>query len=208
MQVLNNFPLGKACPGVIWFTGRPGAGKTTIAQGVREVLENLRFRTCLMDGDLLRRGLNADLGYDRDARNENIRRALEVAKLFRDEGFLVLAAFITPFGEQRRVIRERVGGRFLEVYVKCDLAECRKRDPKQFYARAQAGMIPDFTGITSPFEEPESPDLVIDTQQLSIADAIAAVLYALDQYFDLRIGNLLSGMKDCRISNHNCRTYL
>ena len=199
-MITANVSLERACPGVIWFTGRPGAGKTTIAQGVKEVLDHLNFRTYILDGDRLRRGLNADLGYDRAARNENIRRALEVSKLLMEAGALVLSAFITPFREHRRLLREQFQGRsFLEVYVKCGLAECQKRDPKQLYFQANAGMIADFTGLTSPFEEPESPDLVVDTEQLNIAASIDMVLNAIDQGFDLSIENLSSTRKELQL---------
>ena len=125
----------------------------------------------------MRHGLNSDLGFSNQDREENIRRIVEVARLFVDAGIVVLAAFITPLGKQREFIRKSFGDiKFMEVYVKCDIEECMRRDPKGLYEKARAGIIENYTGISSPFEEPSDSDLVIDTRGMDIDDAVAKVL--------------------------------
>ncbi|MFF2019514.1 adenylyl-sulfate kinase [Paenibacillus sp. NPDC058177] len=158
---------------VFWFTGLSGAGKTTIALGIKEKLLNNNFRTVVIDGDTLRSGLNKDLAFTMKDRSESVRRAAEVAELFRQEGFIVLVTLISPLQRDRDRARYRIGGGFFEVYVKCPLQICEQRDPKGLYKRAREGEIKDFTGIDSVYEYPISPDLEIDTNDLSVRRAIS-----------------------------------
>jgi bifunctional enzyme CysN/CysC len=156
-------------PCIVWFTGLSGAGKSTIANLVEGELARRGCHTYLLDGDNLRHGLNKNLGFTAADRVENVRRVGEVAKLFVDAGLIVLCSFISPFRAERAAVRELVeGAEFIEVYVKTPLEVCESRDPKGLYAKSRAGRLPNFTGIDSPYEAPESPDLVLD------ADAIAA----------------------------------
>ena len=162
---------------VVWFTGLSGSGKSTIAVEVEYDLNRLGRAVYRLDGDNIRHGLNADLGFSAEHRNENIRRIAEVAALFADAGLITLVCFISPFRMMREYAREKVGKKsFVEVYVKADLATCTARDPKGLYRKALAGEIKDFTGISSPFEEPEHPDLVLDTERLTVAQAVGEVL--------------------------------
>jgi len=159
---------------VIWFTGLSGAGKTTLAVELKSALEKQGRKIYVLDGDALRAGLNADLGFSLRDRSENIRRAAEVARLFCEEGYLVLSTFISPFQKDRLRARDIVGkSRFFEVFVKCPLAVCEERDVKGLYKKARAGLVLDFTGIDSPYEEPIAPDFVISTQDKSIHQACA-----------------------------------
>jgi adenylylsulfate kinase len=165
----------KSC--VLWFTGLSGAGKSTLANEVERQLYEKGLRTYLLDGDNIRHGINKDLGFSPEDRKENIRRIGEVAKLFVDAGVIVLTAFISPYREDRELARSLVEeGEFIEVYVKCALEECEKRDPKGLYQKAKAGEIPEFTGISSPYEEPEAPELVIETDQYSLAECATQVI--------------------------------
>jgi bifunctional enzyme CysN/CysC len=148
---------------VVWLTGLSGAGKSTLAMRIENVLFSRGMQTYVLDGDNVRRGLCADLGFTPEARMENIRRVGEVAALMSDAGLVTLTAFISPFRADRRKAREAAGARFYEVYVKADLATCEERDPKGLYKKARAGKIPEFTGISSPYEPPEAPDLEVDT---------------------------------------------
>ena len=163
--------------GVIWFTGLSASGKSTIAHHVEKKLYQDGIRAYVFDGDNIRHGLNCNLGFSLEDRKENIRRIVEVAKLFVDAGIIVLTAFITPLQEQRQYVRNQFKGiKFAEVYVKCDVQECIKRDPKGLYNKAQMGIIRNYTGISSPFEEPENPDLVINTMNLTIEESVSEVL--------------------------------
>ena len=163
--------------GVIWFTGLSASGKSTIAHLIEKKLYEEKIRAYVFDGDNIRHGLNVNLGFSDDDRKENIRRIVEVAKLFVDAGIVILTAFITPFRKQREFIRHQFKGmNYIEVYVKCDLEECIRRDPKGLYEKAQAGIIKNYTGISSPFEEPDNPDLILDTSKLSIDDSVDRVL--------------------------------
>ena len=169
--------LNRHDSGVIWFTGLSASGKSTIAHLVEERLFNNAVRAYVFDGDNIRHGLNSNLGFSTEDRKENIRRIVEVASLFVDAGVVVLAAFITPLKEQREFIKERFKGiKFIEVYVKCRIQECLKRDPKGLYKKAQQGIISNYTGISSPYDTPENPDLVIDTEELTIEESVSAVL--------------------------------
>ena len=166
---------------VLWFTGLSGAGKSTIAHRVEELLFERGWYTYALDGDAVRHGLNRDLGFSAADRSENIRRIGEVAKLFVDAGVVVLAALISPFRADRERVRALFApGDFIEVHVTCDLATCEQRDPKGLYRKARAGEIPDFTGISSPYEEPLSPELTLDTSLLTVDQAVSKVIEFLE----------------------------
>ncbi|WP_409299932.1 adenylyl-sulfate kinase [Peribacillus sp. SCS-155] len=155
----------------IWFTGLSGSGKSTIANELANSLYKNGISNYVLDGDNIRHGLNKDLGFSAEDRKENIRRIGEVAKLFIDSGQVVLTAFISPFREDRAIVRELLEeDEFIEVYVKCPIEECENRDPKGLYEKARQGIIKDFTGIDSPYEEPENPALVLETDRYSIEE--------------------------------------
>jgi adenylylsulfate kinase len=162
---------------VIWFTGLSGSGKSTLANRVEAALFTAGHRTYLLDGDNIRSGLNRDLGFSDADRKENIRRISEVAKLFVDSNAIVLTAFISPFRCDRLSARKRfAAGEFIEVYVKCALEVCETRDPKGLYQKVRAGIIPSFTGIDSPYEAPESPELTIDTEHQTLEESAKNIL--------------------------------
>lgn len=164
-------------PCVIWLTGISGAGKSTIGNLVEVKLHALGHHTYLLDGDNVRHGLNRDLGFTDADRVENIRRVAEVARLMVDAGLIVISAFISPFRSERTLARNMMGNdEFFEVYVKTPLEVAEGRDPKGLYRRARLGEIKNFTGIDSPYEEPEMPDLVLDTMQLSADEATDEVI--------------------------------
>jgi len=149
---------------VLWFTGLSGSGKSTISAIVQRMLFEHGRHVYVLDGDNIRHGLNKDLGFSPKDREENIRRIGEVAKLFREAGTIVLTAFISPYRKDRDTVRAILDeGRFLEIYIQADIETCKKRDPKGLYEKAIAGKIPEFTGISAPYEAPLSPELVIDT---------------------------------------------
>ncbi len=146
----------------VWFTGLSGSGKSTIASQLEKMLYEKKIRTYHIDGDNLRTGLNSDLKFSHFDRNENIRRAGEVAKLFVDAGIVVIASFISPFKKDRDSIRNKLqDGKFIEVFVNCDLKTCEERDPKMLYKKARANEILNFTGISSPYEKPDNPELIL-----------------------------------------------
>lgn len=164
---------------VVWMTGLSGSGKTTVAQEVeRRLLEN-GLGTYILDGDKVRRGLCGDLGFTEADRTENIRRVAEVANLFRDAGIVTLVTLISPFAAGREQARSICGRDFLEIYVKADVQTCIKRDPKSLYKKALEGNIPHFTGLTSPYEIPENPDLVLDTELWSEVECVEALAGAI-----------------------------
>jgi adenylylsulfate kinase len=168
---------------VLWFTGLSGSGKSTLAHHVEEVLFKKGWYTYILDGDNVRHGLNGDLGFSEADRRENIRRIGEVAKLFVDGGVVVLAAFISPYREDRERVRALFEeGEFVEIYVECDLKTCERRDPKGLYRKARAGELPEFTGIDSPYEEPLNPELVISTGWLDITDSVNRVVDYLERH--------------------------
>lgn len=168
-------------PCAVWFTGLSGAGKSTIADLVERQLAARGLHTYLLDGDHLRRGLNNDLGFAKADRVENLRRAGEVVRLLVDAGLIVLCAFISPFRADRRMIRERFApGEYIEVYVDAPLEICRKRDPKGLYAKVARGEIRNFTGVDSPYEVPERPDLVLPTSVASPVDLCQKVIRHLE----------------------------
>lgn len=162
---------------ILWLTGLSGAGKTTLAYAVEERLHKLRCRSYVIDGDVMRSGLCRDLDFSIEGRNENIRRVGEVAKLLVDAGVITITAFISPLRNQRRGVRALVKpGCFLEIFCRCPLQVCEGRDPKGLYRRARAGEISDFTGITSPYEDPESPELTLDTAILDVKQCVDKVI--------------------------------
>lgn len=162
---------------VIWFTGLSGSGKSTIAVEVEKELYR-RGKACYrLDGDNLRFGLNQDLGFTAEDREENIRRIGEVAALFADAGLITLASFISPYRAGREAARQAAGAEnFKEIYVKADVETCAGRDPKGLYAKAKKGEIENFTGISAPYEEPENPELIVDTESLSLKESVELVL--------------------------------
>lgn len=170
--------------GVIWFTGISGAGKSTIAIEVERGLANLGRLVYRLDGDNIRHGLCSNLGFSKVDRNENIRRVAEVAALFKDAGIITLVSFISPFKKMRQFAKDRVGSEnYVEVYVKADLETCIKRDTKGLYKKAIKGEISNFTAVSSPYEKPDNPDLVIDTTKMSIDKACEVVItYVLDYF--------------------------
>ncbi|RKD71090.1 adenylylsulfate kinase [Sinobaca qinghaiensis] len=167
---------------VLWFTGLSGSGKSTVANVVSRKLFEAGKNTYVLDGDNVRHGLNKDLGFSDEDRTENIRRIGEVAKLFVDAGHIVSTAFISPFQADRDQVRGLLEeGEFMEVFVKASLAVCEERDPKGLYKKARSGEIPEFTGITSPYEEPAAPELVVDTENNSIEEAADLVIQELEK---------------------------
>jgi len=162
---------------VLWFTGLSGSGKSTVARQLERRLFALGCRTFYLDGDNVRHGLNGDLGFSDAARKENIRRVAEVAKLSFEHGNLTICTFISPFAADRDFARSLLPtGRFVEVFVKCDIEVCKRRDPKGLYARALRGEIPEFTGVTSPYEEPQQPELVVETDLRSADELVEEIL--------------------------------
>lgn len=161
----------------LWFTGLSGSGKSTLAREVEKVLYGMGRLSYVLDGDNIRHGLNGDLGFSEEDRRENIRRITEVSKLFIDAGLIVLTAFISPFREERQKARSALGAeRFVEVYVKCDLNICEQRDVKGLYRKARDGEIGVFTGISSPYEEPEDPEIRVDTEKQSIGESAKIII--------------------------------
>jgi len=167
---------------VVWFTGLSGSGKTTLAAELERALFEQGKQACVLDGDILRRGLCSDLGFSPPDRNENIRRAGEVARLFADVGFICIAAFISPYQTERQMARRIApAGRFLEIFLNAPIEVCEQRDPKGLYARARAGEIENFTGISAPYEVPEGPDLELRTDLLSIHECVTKILACIDR---------------------------
>lgn len=161
----------------VWFTGLSGSGKSTIAVALERRLSQQGIFSRILDGDNIRTGINRGLGFSEEERRENIRRIAEVSKLFTETGIVTLSAFVSPTNELREMAREIIGKKdFVEIFVATPLEECERRDVKGLYAKARRGEIKDFTGITSPFEAPESPALAIDTTNLSVEEAVERVL--------------------------------
>ncbi len=162
---------------VVWFTGLSGSGKSTIAGAVEEKLAAMGIHTYLLDGDNIRHGLNSNVDFSEAGRKENIRRIGEVAKLFNDAGIVTLTAFISPFREDRTMVRSIMKDKdFIEVYVNCPLEVCEQRDTKGLYKKARAGEIKDFTGISSPYEPPLNPEIEVNTQQQSIEESVSHII--------------------------------
>ena len=162
---------------IVWFTGLPGSGKSTLASRLEERLFGRGVRTFVIDGDNVRAGLNKDLGFSAEDREENIRRIGEVAKLFVEAGVMVMTAFISPYRKDREFVRNLVGkGEFIEVYVKCPLGVCEQRDVKGHYKMARQGILKHFTGIDDPYEEPERPERVIETDQMTVDEGVEQII--------------------------------
>jgi adenylylsulfate kinase len=162
---------------VIWFTGLSGSGKSTLAHSVEEKLHNLDCRTFVLDGDNVRHGLSSNLTFSDDDRKENIRRIGEVAKLMMEAGIITMTAFISPFKKDRNLIRQLLPqGDFIEIYCKSSLETCELRDVKGLYKRARAGEIKNYTGIDSPYEVPDNPELVVNTDNESLEESVSKVI--------------------------------
>ncbi|PKF50710.1 adenylyl-sulfate kinase [Enterovibrio nigricans] len=167
---------------LLWFTGLSGSGKSTVAGALENRLAELGHHTYLLDGDNVRHGLCRDLGFSDHDRRENIRRVGEVAKLMTDAGLIVLSAFISPFREERQLVRELLPeGEFIEVFVDTPLDVCESRDPKGLYKKARAGEIKAFTGISSAYEAPESPEISLKTDQYAVDDLVEQCIQTLKQ---------------------------
>jgi len=165
----------KAC--ILWFTGLSGSGKSTIANALEEIFYHNGNFTYLLDGDNLRHGLNSDLGFDEKSREENIRRVGEVSKLFVDAGLIVLSSFISPFERDRQRVRGLVdAGEFIEVFVDTPLEICESRDPKGLYKKARNGKIKEFTGINSPYEVPQNPEIHIKNSEITVEKACEQII--------------------------------
>lgn len=169
---------------VIWFTGLSGSGKSTLAHTVEEQLFQRGCHAYVFDGDNVRHGLCSDLGFSAEDRTENIRRISEMCNLFVDAGVVALTAFISPLHSDREMVRQLMGKDFIEIFVRCPVEVCEQRDVKGLYKKARAGEIKDFTGISAPYEEPEHPDLVVDTDQLSLDESVNKVMQLL---FDRKV---------------------
>lgn len=166
----------------IWFTGLSGSGKSTLANEVEKRLVSMGKHTMLLDGDNVRMGLNNNLGFSDEDRVENIRRIAETAKLMNDAGLIVLTAFISPFKKDRRNANKIIGEDYIEVFVSTPLEECEKRDIKGLYKKARDGVIKEFTGISSPYEEPENPSITVDTTNRSLNESVDLVMKQLERF--------------------------
>jgi adenylylsulfate kinase len=171
---------------IIWFTGLSGAGKSTLAHAVEEKLHQMGCRTFVLDGDNVRHGLCRDLGFSNQNRMENIRRVGEVAKLFMEAGVIVLTAFISPFRADREHVRDMVGNSdFIEIFCDSTIQVCENRDVKGLYKKARAGEILEFTGITSPYERPDKPEVIVETGRLPLTECVDTVMESLETVLTL-----------------------
>jgi bifunctional enzyme CysN/CysC len=161
--------------GILWFTGLSGSGKSTLAVELERRLFNIGYNVYVLDGDNVRSGLSSNLGFAPEDRTENIRRIGEVAALFSSAGFIVITAFISPYREDRDRAREATGDDFHEIYIEADLSVCESRDPKGLYVKARRGEIPEFTGISAPYEAPGAPEFVVNTGELDIEKSVTAL---------------------------------
>ena len=165
---------------IIWLTGLSGSGKSTLAYALEQYLIENNHLTYVLDGDNVRHGLNCDLGFSQEDRNENIRRVGEVAALFADAGLITIAAYISPYRQGRQRARNTVpAGRFIEILLDTPIEVCEKRDPKGLYKKARAGEIDNFTGIDAPYEKPEHPELIINTADLTIEASLKTIVTTL-----------------------------
>ena len=169
--------------GVLWFTGLSASGKSTLALALERRLLSEGFNVYVLDGDNMRQGLNSDLGFLPADRVENIRRVGEVAALMADAGMICISAFISPYRADRAVARKAARGKFHEVFIKADLATCEARDPKGLYEKARLGEIADFTGVSAPYEPPETPDLVVTTDAADIESCVDALFDYVKAHF-------------------------
>jgi len=167
---------------IVWLTGLSGAGKSTIAVRLEQALYQLKRRTYILDGDNIRHGLCSDLGFSHKDRTENIRRIGEAARLFADAGIICIAAFISPYRADRDLARKIAPhGKFVEVYLNAPLEICEQRDPKGLYARARAGKLKQFTGISAPYESPLKPEIELDTNKLDVDECVGIILKRLNK---------------------------
>ncbi len=167
---------------IIWFTGLPSSGKTTIARELDRTLHERGVHTYILDGDNIRHGLNKNLGFSREERRENIRRIAEVSKLFMDAGIITMCAFVSPYTEDRTEARKLVkDAEFIEVYLQCPVDVCMQRDPKQLYKKAMRGEIKGFTGVDDPYEAPQRPEIVLETGKLTVSECITEILTYLEE---------------------------
>lgn len=172
-------------PLTVWMTGLSGAGKSTLAYALEARLMASRHACAVLDGDNIRHGLCHDLGFSEADRRENIRRVAEVARLMNESGLIVISAFISPFRSDRQMAAEIIGpDRFREIYLSAPLSVCEQRDPKGFYQRARRGEISQFTGISSPYEEPESPAVTLNTDTVELDECVDSVLQSISQFMD------------------------
>lgn len=167
---------------LMWFTGLSASGKSTIADEVTHRLHQMGKLTYVLDGDNIRHGLNKNLGFSPEDREENIRRISEVGKLFVDAGIMATTAFISPYRKDRDYAREIIPGRFIEVFVNASVETCEKRDPKGLYKKARSGEIPEFTGISAPYEEPLNAEIVLDADNMTIEEEVEFVLNYLKEH--------------------------
>jgi bifunctional enzyme CysN/CysC len=174
--------------GVLWFTGLSGAGKSTLAMEVEQQLFAKGYQVYVLDGDNVRRGLNANLGFSPEDRTENIRRVGEAAALFADSGIICITAFISPYRVDRDRARASAPGRFHEIYIQADVETCEQRDPKGLYKKARSGEIAQFTGVSAPYEPPVAPDLVVDTASEGVAESVERIIRYVEQAFTLGNG--------------------
>jgi len=183
---------------VLWFTGLSGSGKSTLAHAVEEQLHQIGCRTFVLDGDNVRHGLSSNLDFTKEGRKENVRRIGEVAKLMMEAGIITMTAFISPFRSDREVVRNQMPhGDFLEIYCKASLEICESRDVKGLYKKARAGEIKNYTGIDSPYQAPEKPELIVETDKLSLQESVDAVIKLLHER-----GMIQSGQQSIRV-NHS-----
>lgn len=174
--------------GILWFTGFSGSGKTTLALNLERRLFDRGWNICVLDGDNVRHGLSSDLGFSQKDREENIRRVGEVAKLLAQAGMVVITAFISPYQLDRDRVRAIAGGMFHEVFIDASLEVCERRDPKGLYVKARKGLIPDFTGVSAPYEAPLTPELRIQTQENDIAACLTQLETYVEKSFSLKRG--------------------
>lgn len=169
-------------PLLVWFTGLSGSGKSTLANALERALFERKVHTYLLDGDNVRAGLNKNLSFSPEDRTENIRRIAEVAKLMLDAGLVVLASFVSPYREDRENVKRIVGyGNFVEIFVNTPIDECERRDVKGLYAKARAGEIKNFTGVSAPYEAPMVPDIEIDTTKVSVEEAAGLIIVQIEK---------------------------
>lgn len=177
ISYLQRKTMMKQNPLLIWITGLSGSGKTTLALRLEHYLYHRSFKAFLLDGDNIRNGLNSDLGFTEEDRKENIRRIGEVAGLMLDAGLIVISAFISPYETQRASIKKAVSpDRYVEIFVNCPLEICEERDVKGLYQKARQGNIPNFTGISAPYENPSAPDLEVRTNEESIDESLSRIV--------------------------------
>ncbi|QJD85261.1 adenylyl-sulfate kinase [Cohnella herbarum] len=167
---------------VLWFTGLSGAGKSTLSVAVEAALYQRGIHTYVLDGDNVRHGINKNLGFSPEDRTENIRRIGDVSKLMVDAGLMTLSAFISPYRNDREMVRYNFEeNEFIEIYVKCSIHECENRDPKGLYKKAREGIIKEFTGISAPYEEPINPELTLETDRLTVEESVEIIINYLER---------------------------